>query len=148
MKELAFPALSLLYIITYLYIFSMFLFLSLAAVKRQSELISSNKKKIEITNRNYHISDLPIVSQIALSAGFISVLVIGLYINSPDVLILYSRPWTLGGICLVLLFWLTKIIFDSSRGLIEDDPIIYAFKDYQSKLCLIAITILLIISFI
>ena len=132
----------------WLYIFSMFLFLSLAAVKRQSELISSNKKKIEITNRNYHISDLPIVSQIALSAGFISVLVIGLYINSPDVLILYSRPWTLGGICLVLLFWLTKIIFDSSRGLIEDDPIIYAFKDYQSKLCLIAITILLIISFI
>ena len=89
-----------------------------------------------------------IVSQIALSSGFFSVLVIGLYINSPDVLILYSKPWTLGGICLVLLFWLMKIIFDSSRGLIKVDPIVYALKENQSRLCLIAMTLLLLINFI
>lgn len=132
----------------WLYIFSIFLFLSLAAVKRQSELISLKKKELAITDRNYHISDLFIVSQIALSSGFVSVLVVGLYINSPDVLILYSKPWTLGGMCLVLLFWLMKIIFDSSRGLIEYDPIVYALKDNQSKLCLITMTLLLLINFI
>ena len=85
---------------------------------------------------------------IAISAGFISVLIAGLYINSPDVLALYSKPWTLGAASIVLLFWLMNTVFASSRGLVNDDPIIYAIKDNTSRICFITIMLLVIINFL
>ena len=129
--------------------FSIFLFLSLAAVKRQSELVDlKNRGKIKIIGREYQANDLPIISMIAISAGFISVLIAGLYINSPDVLALYSKPWTLGAASIVLLFWLMNTVFASSRGLVNDDPIIYAIKDNTSRICFITIMLLVIINFL
>jgi len=129
--------------------FSLFFFLSLAAVKRQSELVNlKNKKKLKIIGRGYRVSDLSMVSMITLSSGFISILVAGFYINSLSAITLYSQLWTLGGTCLVLLFWLIKIIFASSRGLIYGDPIIYAIKDINSRLCFIVIILLFMINFI
>ena len=85
---------------------------------------------------------------IAISAGFISVLIAGLYINTPDMLALYSKPWTLGAASIVLLFWLMNIISASSRGLVDDDPIIYAFKDNTSRICLITVMLLMITNFL
>ena len=129
--------------------FSIFLFLSLAAVKRQSELVGlKNRKKLKILGRNYQARDLPIISMIAISAGFISVLIAGLYINTPDMLVLYSKPWTLGAASVVLLFWLMNIISASSRGLVDDDPIIYAIKDNTSRICLITVMLLMITNFL
>jgi len=129
--------------------FSIFLFLSLAAVKRQSELVDlKNRKKIKIIGRNYQARDLPIISMIAISAGFISVLIAGLYINTPDMLALYSKPWTLGAASIVLLFWLMNIISASSRGLVDDDPIIYAIKDNTSRICLIIVMLLMLTNFL
>ncbi len=129
--------------------FSIFLFLSLAAVKRQSELVDlKNRKKIKIIGRNYQATDLPIISMIAISAGFISVLIAGLYINAPDMLALYSKPWTLGAVSIVLLFWLMNIISASSRGLVDDDPIIYAIKDNTSSICLITVMLLILTNFL
>mgnify|MGYP001280441809 FL=1 len=129
--------------------FSIFLFLSLAAIKRQSELVDlKNRKKIYIIGRGYQTNDLPIISMIAISAGFISVLLAGLYINSPGVLTLYSKPWTLGVASIILLFWIMNIVFASSRGLVNDDPIIYAIKDNTSRMCFIAVILLLITNFL
>jgi len=129
--------------------FSIFLFLSLAAIKRQSELVDlKNRKRINIIGRGYLTNDLPIISTIAISSGFISVLLAGLYINSPDVLALYSKPWTLGVASIILLFWIMNIVFASSRGLVNDDPIIYAIKDNTSRVCFIAIILLLISNFL
>ena len=59
-----------------------------------------------------------------------------------NVLNLYSKPWTLGLSCLVLLFWIMKMVFASSRGLIHLDPIVYALKDSISRLCFLAILFL------
>ena len=133
----------------WLFAFSIFLFLSLAAVKRQSELVELKKrKKFKTIGRGYNINDLTLVTTISLSAGFISVLIVGLYINSPDVLNLYSKPWTLGLSCLVLLFWIMKMVFASSRGLIHLDPIVYALKDSISRLCFLAILFLIMINFV
>jgi 4-hydroxybenzoate polyprenyltransferase/phosphoserine phosphatase len=133
----------------WLFAFSIFLFLSLAAVKRQSELVGLKKrKKIKILGRNYQVRDLPIISMTAISAGFISVLIAGLYINTPDMLVLYSKPWTLGAASVVLLFWLMNIISASSRGVVDDDPIIYAIKDNTSRICLITVMLLMIPNFL
>ena len=130
--------------------FSIFLFLSLAAIKRQSELVNLKKSKKSrlILGRGYSIEDLPFVSMIALSAGFISVLIAGFYINSSEIMIVYSKIWPLGLACVTLLFWLIKILYASSNGLIIDDPIIYALKDGTSRICLIMILFLFSINFI
>ena len=85
---------------------------------------------------------------IAISAGFISVLIAGLYINTPDMLALYTKPWTLGAASIILLFWIMNIVFAGSRGLINDDPIIYAIKDNTSRMCFIAVILLLITNFL
>lgn len=116
--------------------FSVFFFLSLAAVKRQAELVDSIARgKVEADGRGYMTGDLPIVVNMAISAAYVSVLVFALYLNSPAVSQLYATPAVMWGICLVLLYWLTRMVMVTHRGLMHDDPIVYAVKDRVSLSC-------------
>ncbi len=120
--------------------FSMFFFLSLAAIKRQAELVSMSENKMhEGQGRGYMVEDLPIIAMIGLSSGYISVLVMALYVNSPAVQKLYSYPYSLYGICCIVLYWLTRATLITQRGAMHDDPIIFAIKDKVSYFCLAAI---------
>lgn len=120
--------------------FSIFFFLSLAAVKRQAELVDSAARgKLAASGRGYVVDDLPIISMIAISSGYVAVLVMALYVNSPNVVELYARPETLWGVCAVLLFWLTRTIMIAHRGQMHDDPVVYAAKDRVSQLCFLVI---------
>jgi 4-hydroxybenzoate polyprenyltransferase/phosphoserine phosphatase len=115
--------------------FSLFLFLSLAAVKRQAELtdqLKGGRKKT--AGRAYDTEDLPILRDIALSAGYASVLVFALYINSDDVLKLYKTPEILWLICPLLLYWVSRMVMMTHRGYMTDDPIVYAAKDKVSRI--------------
>tara|TARA_Y100001935_G_C17198886_1_gene454010 strand:+ start:23 stop:904 length:882 start_codon:yes stop_codon:yes gene_type:complete len=126
--------------------FSLFFFFSLAAIKRQAELVDLIKrKKLKSLNRGYKTSDLPIISMSALGAGYISVLIMAFYVNSPEVMQLYSQPQALWGICMVLLFWLTKISLVTQRGMMHYDPIIFAVKDKMSQVCFILILFFILI---
>lgn len=114
--------------------FSMFFFLALAAVKRQAELVDSAfRGKLMTTGRGYHVEDLPIVAMIAISAGYVSVLVMALYVNSPDVMALYSHPQTLWGVCAILMFWVSRTVMIAHRGGMHDDPVVFAAKDGVSR---------------
>ena len=116
--------------------FSIFFFLSLAAVKRQAELVDSAARgKLDAAGRGYQVADLPIISMIALCAGFVSVLVLALYVNSPTVRGLYAQPRALGGICGILLYWVTYMVMITHRGAMHDDPVVYAAKDRTSQVC-------------
>lgn len=120
--------------------FSIFFFLSLAAIKRQIEIINFKKnKKVKITGRGYIVNDQKIINMIALYSGYTSILILVLYINSPQVISLYSSPNILWGMCLIMLFWISRIMFMSSKKKIEDDPIVYAIKDKISYICLLFI---------
>jgi H+/Cl- antiporter ClcA len=123
----------------------MFFFFSLAAVKRLAELVDNSKRgNLKVTGRGYHVDDLPIVSMIAIGSGYISILVLALYINSPIVAQLYRSPQALWGVCVTFLFWITNTIMIAYRGKMHDDPVIYAAKDPVSRLCfLIAIIFIL-----
>ena len=126
--------------------FSIFFFFSLAAVKRQAELVDLAKRKhLSATGRGYHVDDLPIISMIAIGSGFVSVLVLALYINSPEVLKVYRSPTVLWGICCILLYWITNIAVATHRGIMHDDPIIFAVKDRVSQFCGVLILICLLI---
>ena len=121
--------------------FSMFFFLSLAAIKRQAELIDSAKRgKLTASGRSYHLNDLPIMSMIAISAGLVSVLVMTLYVNSPSVVELYNHPKALWGVCAVLLYWITRTVLVTHRGKMHDDPVVYAAKDRSSQICLLIVS--------
>lgn len=117
--------------------FSIFFFLSLAAIKRQAELVDGIAHgRYSFAGRGYRAGDLPIVAGMAISAGYVSIMVLALYINSPDVQQLYSRPNVLWGICLVLLYWIGRIVMMAHRGKMTDDPIIFATRDAVSLACL------------
>jgi 4-hydroxybenzoate polyprenyltransferase/phosphoserine phosphatase len=120
--------------------FSVFFFLALAAVKRQAELIDSAERgNLKASGRGYHADDLPIISMIAIGAGYVSVLVMILYVNSPAVVELYARPEALWGVCAVLLYWITRTVMVAHRGGMHDDPVVYAAKDRISQVCLVII---------
>ncbi len=113
---------------------SMFFFLSLAAVKRQAELVDA-KAGSSAYGRDYRAEDLPFVSMVALSAGMVSVLITALYINSDAVQLLYKTPETLWVICVVLLYWLMRAVLIAHRGEMHDDPVVFAAKDKVSHVC-------------
>ena len=123
---------------TWLLAFSMFIFISLAAVKRQAELVDLvSRKQLQTAGRGYHVNDLPIVSQIAIAAGYAAVLVTVLYVDSTAGSTLYRNPDILWGICLVLLFWVTRMVMMTHRGLMHDDPLVFSAKDRVSLVCFI-----------
>lgn len=120
--------------------FSVFFFLGLAAVKRQAELIDSAERgNLKANGRGYHVDDIPIISMIALGAGYVSALVMTLYVTSPAVVQLYTHPEALLGVCCVLLYWITRTVMVAHRGGMNDDPVVYAAKDRVSQICLLLI---------
>lgn len=120
--------------------FSVFFFLSLAAVKRQAEMVDNvGQGKLKASGRGYHVNDLPIISMISISAGYVAVLVMALYVNSPTVIDLYGTPEMLWGVCAILLYWITRTVLITHRGSMHDDPVVYAVKDRQSRICFLLI---------
>lgn len=116
--------------------FSIFFFFSLAAVKRQAELVDGVASGlVALHGRSYRASDLPVIGNIVTASGMVSVMVLALYTNSGPVMQLYSCPQVLWGICLVLLFWNSRVAILTQRGEMHDDPLVFAACDRISQLC-------------
>ncbi len=114
--------------------FSMFIFLSLALLKRYTELhamLSSGKTKA--SGRAYSVEDLVLLQSMGAAAGYIAVLVMALYINSPESVHLYRNPKLLWLICPVLLYWVSRVWVVAHRGDMHDDPIVFAATDRVSQ---------------
>ncbi len=110
--------------------FSMFLFLSLAAIKRMSELADLKAHNLEsVDGRGYNVTDLPVVLGVVLSAGYCSVVILALYISNATVASLYGEPKLLWLVCLMLLYWISRATIISFRGEMDDDPIVFALRD-------------------
>lgn len=116
--------------------FSVFFFFSLAAVKRQAELVDGAATgKSKAHGRGYHVDDTPLVTAMATASGYVSVMVFSLYVNSGAVRDLYSSPTLLWSICLVLLYWVSRMVMLTHRGKMHDDPVVFAVRDRVSQLC-------------
>ena len=129
----------------WLIVFSLFFFLSLAAIKRQAELVDIKARGVaDIAGRGYTVNDLPIMTISGLGAGYLAVLVMALYINSPEVTALYNMPSALLGVCLILIYWLTRLVLITNHGGMTDDPIVFAITDRTSHVCLGLITAIVV----
>ncbi len=114
--------------------FSIFFFLSLAAVKRQAELVDMVRTERISAGRGYQVEDLPIVVNLAMSTGVAAILVLAIYISSDDVQQLYGRPELLWFVCPLLLYWSVRMVLKAHRGQMTDDPIVFAASDKVSLL--------------
>jgi 4-hydroxybenzoate polyprenyltransferase/phosphoserine phosphatase len=114
--------------------FSMFLFLSLALVKRCSELVSLTQiGTLRSEGRDYAASDLTYLTIMGTASGYLSVLVLALFINSQDVTVRYSNPQMLWLLCPLMLYWVSRLWLKTGRGEMHDDPIVFALLDRGSR---------------
>jgi 4-hydroxybenzoate polyprenyltransferase len=115
--------------------FSVFLFLSLAVIKRYQELYSLRNSKISKTEgRGYQTNDLSFLLSLGITSGYLSTLVFMLYIFSPEITRLYSKPELLLPVGLVLLLWISRMWLLTFRGEMHNDPIVFTAKDKLSYL--------------
>jgi 4-hydroxybenzoate polyprenyltransferase len=113
--------------------FSTFFFLSLAFAKRYSELSRlAAERQVQAAGRGYAVSDLSLIETMGPCSGYMSVMVLALYINSDHVKTLYSHSNLLWGLCGLLLYWISRLWFWAKRGELLEDPVVFALTDRNS----------------
>lgn len=115
--------------------FSMFLFLSLALAKRYAELLDMRKRGLtEAEGRGYRVTDEETLVSLGAASGYVSVLVVALYINGETARDMYLTPEAIWLICPLLLYWISRVWMAARRGKLTDDPVVFAMKDNVSRL--------------
>jgi 4-hydroxybenzoate polyprenyltransferase len=112
---------------------SLFAFLSLALVKRYSELlVVLRQKKQAAAGRGYRTDDLPVLLSLGTSAAFMAVMVLALYIREMEGTDRYLHPQALWLVVPPFLYWMTRVWMKTHRGEMHDDPVVFAASDRQS----------------
>lgn len=111
--------------------FSVFIFISLALMKRFSELklARHNGYTGQLHGRGYYPEDLEMVAGLGGGAGYIAVLILALYIQEGATAYMYHAPKLLWLTCPILLYWISRVWLIAHRGQMHDDPIVFALKD-------------------
>ncbi len=118
--------------------FSMFLFVSLALVKRYSELVLMRKIDGDTARaRSYELGDAELLAAKGSASGYIAVFVLALYITSGPAGILYGRHQLMWFLCPLLLYWIGRMWLMAHRGKMDDDPIVFAVRDPVSRILLL-----------
>ncbi len=131
----------------WLLMLSIFLFLSLAFVKRYAEIISMEKKEQhQAKGRGYRTEDKPILGMTGVASGIVSVLVFVQYLRSNEVVHLYHNSHLLWLVPPLFLYWIAHVWFIANRNQMHDDPIIFAAKDKTSYLVFGIISIIILLA--
>ena len=118
---------------TWLLAFSTFLFLSLAFLKRHGELSTlATQPAPSARRRGYMPQDMEWLRTMGAASAYLAVLVLALYLNSDEVVELYTKPAVLFLVCPLLLYWTSRMWLLAHRGRINEDPIVAAARDQSS----------------
>jgi 4-hydroxybenzoate polyprenyltransferase len=114
--------------------FSLFMFMSLALTKRYTELLDArNAGEIDRPRgRGYHTSDLEMIASLGSASGYLSVMVLALYIQDESTMALYRHPEWIWAACPLLLFWISRNWMLAHRGQMHQDPVLFAMTDRVS----------------
>lgn len=116
----------------WLLLFSVFLFLSLAYLKRYIEMRDAPEPYRLLSGRGYVGGDLDVVMMSGISSGMVAILVLALFANDPTTAAHYAVPELLWLLCLPLIYWMNRIWMMARRGQIEGDPVAFAIADRRS----------------
>ena len=127
---------------SWLLAFSMFVFISLAYLKRYIEIVALADGKAK--GRGYVKEDADTLFSLGIANATASTVVLAFYISSAEVRTLYQEPGVLWLICLLMLYWSNRIWIGAKRGKIHDDPVVFAIKDKISRYVFLAIIIVVL----
>lgn len=126
--------------------FSVFLFLSLALIKRCTELVTVERAGlVATTGRDYRVEDLVVLWPMGVGAGLCAVVVFALFVNVVETEARYRTPELLWLVGMGLNFWLGRLWIKTARGEMHDDPLVYALRDRGSRVivaAMVAITVI------
>lgn len=128
----------------WLIIFSLFAFMSLAMIKRFTELKNMQSRNESVmTHRGYEVGDTGLILIMGIVSSYIAILVVALYIHDPLVITKYSSPMWLWLVIPAMLYWLSRMWLFANRGDLIEDPVLFALKDRASYIvvfvCLVSI---------
>ena len=127
--------------------FAVFLFFSLAIVKRCAELENLRRSASPPRNdRGYHVADLDQLRSFGTASAFAAVVIFAIYISSTDIVVLYHRPQILWLIMPFMILWLCRVWLLASRGQLHEDPLVFAFTDRMSLLVGIAVAVIALLA--
>lgn len=126
--------------------FAMFVFFSLAGLKRFSELRERESESLEIFSvRAWQPEDATIVAGLGLATGALAVVVLAFYIDSAVVRAAYAFPPALWLLCPLLLYWVGRVWLLANRSLVHGDPVLFAMRDRLSYIvAVVALSIILV----
>lgn len=128
----------------WLLLFSVFFFLSLAYLKRYTELSAAIDPKKLLSGRGYVGADLEIVGQMGVASGMVSILVLALFANAIRETGQYAAPQLLWLLTLPLLYWINRVWMMARRGEVEGDPVAFAISDKRSIALAVSMAVILI----
>jgi 4-hydroxybenzoate polyprenyltransferase/phosphoserine phosphatase len=127
--------------------FSVFLFFSLAIVKRFAELENLRSSGLPPRNgRGYLVADIDQLRSFGTSSAFAAVVVFAIYISSTEVMMLYRRPETLWLIMPLMILWLCRVWLRAARGKLDEDPLVFALTDGMSLLIGAAVAVIVVLA--
>jgi 4-hydroxybenzoate polyprenyltransferase len=126
----------------WLLVFCIFIFTSLALIKRYAELsMRQGATLADATNRDYGVSDMQIVAALAAASGLNAITIICLYLSSPAVRGLYHKPVLLWLLVPLLIYWVARALMLAHRRQMNDDPIVFAFRDGPSRISVLLMVV-------
>jgi 4-hydroxybenzoate polyprenyltransferase len=120
---------------TWLIAFCLFLFFSLALIKRYAELAHNRDREGPSAHaRGYEAVDLPIVATFGIASGYLAVLVLAMYLTIGRTFSrLYSQPAFIALTGVLLLYWISYVWLVANRGQMPEDPVLFALRDGRSR---------------
>src|SRR5262249_47616675 len=119
--------------------FSVFIFLSLALVKRCAELVSLDRAGLDATHgRDYQVADLAVLWPMGVGAGLCAVVVFTLFVRAIETEARYATPQLLWLVAIGFIYWLGRVWIKTARGEMHDDPVVYAVRDFGSRMTILA----------
>ncbi|MGX5735986.1 UbiA family prenyltransferase [Bosea thiooxidans] len=132
---------------SWLLAFSMFLFLSLALVKRYAELrITQDQSGLKSAGRGYHAEDIEALSQLGMASGCTCALIMALYVDSAAVKQLYRHPEVIWLVCPIILYQMARIWFLARRGQMPDDPLVFMIRDWRSQIMGLLVMLVMVVA--
>jgi len=127
--------------------FSIFLFLSLAMVKRFSELQNIRAQGNTLSNgRGYLLADIEQIRSFGTASAYASVVVFAFYIYGSGATGLYHHPSRMWLMTPLMILWLSRVWLLASRGELDEDPVIFAVTDRMSLLIGLCIALIAVLA--
>jgi hypothetical protein len=125
----------------------MFLFTSLAFVKRYAELVIMRSIEGDhATARGYQLSDAELLASKGTASGYAAVLVLAIYIASGAAQSLYSRHQLIWFVCPLLLYWLGYLWLIAHRGEMYHDPLVFALRNRTSRILILLMVLIVLLA--